>query len=88
MDNDILKELKIIINQTKTMALISPGSIDDKIYLKCCDLYEILKNGGDISGLDVSGLSRQYADSYGYTAPLLANLSRLEQLLNKRKERK
>jgi len=81
MNRDILDELKIIINQTKTLALISPGSVEDKIYSKCCNAYKIIEKGGDVSRIDISGLSRQYADSNGYTAPLLINLSRLEQLL-------
>ena len=82
MENkELLNELQIIINQTRIIANISPGSIDETIYKKCYNAYKIIQANGSIDKIDVKGFSRPYADTYGYDAPLLVHIDKMDKLI-------
>jgi hypothetical protein len=80
-NKELLKELETIINQTRTIAGMSPGSIDETIYNKCYNAYKVLEANGNIDINDILGFSRPYADRYGYDAPLLEHISKMEKLI-------
>lgn len=84
---ELLKELQIIMNQTKTIARINPGSIEETIFKKCYNAYKIIENNGSVEKIDVMGLARPYADKYGYYAPLLEHINKMEELIKAEREK-
>lgn len=86
-NTDLLKELQIIMHQTKTIANINPGSIEETIYKKCYNAYRIIDDGGSIEKIDVMGLGRPYADKYGYDASLLEHIDKMEKLIKIEREK-
>ncbi|BCN29085.1 hypothetical protein [Anaeromicropila herbilytica] len=78
---ELLNELQVIINQTRIVACISPGSIDETIYKKCYKANKNIESNVRFNKNDLIGFSRPYADKYGYNAPLLEHISRMEKLI-------
>ena len=80
--DELFYNLSIVLNQTKTIAILNPNSIDAEIYKKCVKAYKLLKENGNIDKINLKGISRMFADCYGYDAPLLVYISKIEEILD------
>lgn len=78
----LLDDLLAIINQTKTIAMLNPNSVDAVIYKKCYHAYSLIKKTGSVDRINIKGISRQFADYYGYDVPLLIQISKVEEFIN------
>ena len=83
---DLLDNLLLVINQMKIIASLNPNSVDAIIYKRCYNAYRLIKETESIDGVDMKGISRQFADYYGYDAPLLIEISKVEELFEKLKK--